>query len=81
MCEGGQVEGRCGKIGGWSDESAPVNDSPGVLTAGQGHDSCHRMRGWDQVSTLVAAADGDEGVWGAGSRGSWGKGGVPNPEP
>ena len=39
-------------------------DSPGVYTAGQGHGRCYRMRGLDQISTLVAAADGNEGVGG-----------------
>ena len=71
----GQVERRCGKVRGRSDESAPVSGSPGVYTAGQGHDRCYHMRVLDPISTLVAAADGD-GVWEAGSRGSWGKGGV-----
>ena len=43
--EGCQVERRCGKVGGRSDESAPVSGSPGVYTAGQGHDRCYHMRG------------------------------------
>ena len=63
MC-GGQTERHCGKVGGRSDELAPANDSPGVCTAGQGHDRCYIMRILDQISTLVAVADGGEvGDW------------------
>ena len=69
MC-GGQTERHCGKVGGRSDELAPANDSPGVYTAGQGHDRCYRMRILDQISALVAVADGGEGVEGTGSMGS-----------
>jgi len=50
-----EIERRCGNVGGRSDESAPVNGSPVVYTAGQGHD---RMRVLDQISTLVSAAYG-----------------------
>ena len=64
------------QVGGRSDELAPANDSPGVYTAGQGHGRCYRMRILDQISALVAVADGGEGVGGAGSMGSWGSGGV-----
>ena len=45
-------------------------------TAGQGHGRCCRMRIFDQISALVAVADGGEGEGGAGSMGSWGSGGV-----
>ena len=61
MCAGGQTERHCGKVGGRSDELAPANDSPGVYTAGQGHGRCYRMRILDQISALVAVADGGEG--------------------
>ena len=75
---GGQTERHCGKVGGRSDALAPANDSPGVYTAGQGHGRCYRIRILDQISALVAVADGGEGVGGAGSMGSWGSGGVRN---
>ena len=61
MC-GGQTERHCGKVGGRNNELAPANDSPGVYTAGQGHGRCYRMRILDQISALVAVADGGEGV-------------------
>ena len=76
MCAGGQTERHCGKVGGRSDELAPANDSPGVYTAGQGHGRCYLMRILDQISALVAVADGGEGVGGAGSMGSWGRRGA-----
>ena len=63
-------------VRGRSNELVPANDSPGVYTAGQGHGRCYRMRILDQISALVAVADGGEGVGGAGSMGSWGSGGV-----
>ena len=44
MCAGGQTERHCGKVGGRSDELAPANDSPGVYTAGQGHERCYRPK-------------------------------------
>ena len=78
-CAGGQTERHCGKVGARSNELAP-NDSPGVYTAGQGHGRCYRTRILDQISALVAVADGGEGVGGAGSMGSWGSGGVRNEE-
>ena len=58
MWSGGQTERHCGKVGGRSNELAPDNDSPGVYTAGQGHGRCYRMRILDQISALVAVADG-----------------------
>ena len=72
MCAGGQTERHCGKVGGRSNELAPANDSPRVYTAGQGHDRCYRMRILDEISVLLAAADGGEcwggsGVWVRGS--------------
>ena len=76
MCSGVQTERHCGKVGAGSNELAPDNDSPGVYTAGQGHERCYLMRILDQISALVAVADGGEGVGGAGSMGSWGSGGV-----
>ena len=76
MCAGGQTERHCGKVGGRSDELAPANDSPGVYTSGQGHGRCYLMRILDQISALVAVAEGGEGVGGAGSMGSWGSRGV-----
>ena len=63
MCAGGQTERHCGKVGGRSDELAPANDSPGVYTSGQGHERCYRMRILDQISALVAVADGGGGGW------------------
>ena len=66
----------CTKVGVRSDELAPANDSPGVYAAGQGHGRCYCIRILDQISALVAVADGGEGVGGAGSMGSWGSGGV-----
>ena len=66
MCAGGQTERHCGKVGGRSDELAPANDSPGVYTSGQGHGRCYLMRILDQISALVAVADGGEGVGGLG---------------
>ena len=71
MCAGGQTERHCGKVGGRSDELAPANDSPGVYTADQGHGRCYRMRILDQISALVAVADGGEGV---GELGVWVRG-------
>ena len=50
------------RVGGRSDESAPVNDSPGVYTSGKVHDRCYRMRMLDQINVLVAVADGVR-VW------------------
>ena len=47
---------------------------------GQGQDGCHLKRVVDEMSILVVAAD-DGGVrGGAGSKGSWGSGGVRNDE-
>ena len=51
-------------------------DSLGVCVAGQVHDRRYRMRILDQLFALVAAADGGEWVWGAGSRGVWGSRGA-----
>ena len=51
----------CGKVGGHSDELAPVNDDLGVCVSGQVHGRCYRMRILDQMSVLVAAADAGEG--------------------
>ena len=65
MCAGVQTERHCGKVGAGSNELAPANDSPGVYTAGQGHGRCYLMRILDQISALVAVADGGEGVGGA----------------
>ena len=54
MCVGGQTERHRGKVGGRSDELAPDKDSPGVYTAGQGHDKCYLMHDDDDVlSTLL----------------------------
>ena len=61
MCAGGQTERHCVKVGGRSNELAPANDSSGVYTSGQGHVRCYRMRILDQISALVAVADGREG--------------------
>ena len=72
----GQAVRHCGKVGGQSDELAPAMDSIGVYTAGQVHGRSYRMRVFDPISVLVAAADGGEGVWGAGSRGVWGSRGA-----
>ena len=66
MWSGGQTERHCGKVGARSNELAPVNDSPGVYTAGQGHGRCYCIRILDQISALVAVADGGEGVGGPG---------------
>ena len=66
----------CGKVGGQSDNLAPVMDSLGVYMAGHVHGRCYRMRIWDQMSVLVAAADAGEGGWVAGSRGVWGSRGA-----
>ena len=62
MCAVGQTERHCGKVGGRSNELAPANDSSGVYTSGQGHGRCYLMRILDQISALVAVADGGEGV-------------------
>ena len=56
MWSGGQTERHCGKVGARSNELAPVNDSPGVYTAGQGHGRCCRMRIFDQISALYTYA-------------------------
>ena len=76
MGQGGQTERHCGKVGGHSDELAPANDALGVCVAGQVHDRRYRMRILDQLSAFVAAADGGEWLWGAGSRGVWGRRGA-----
>ena len=60
--EGAQAERPCGKVGGQSDELAPAKHSIGVYTAGQVHGRCYRMRVFDPISVLVAAADAGEGV-------------------
>ena len=62
MCRWGEAERHCGKVGGRSNELAPHNDCPRLHTVGQGHDRCYHMRILDQMSALVAAADGGEGV-------------------
>jgi len=72
----GQAVRHCGKVGGQSDDLAPAMDSLGVYTAGHVHGRCYLMRILDQISALVAVADGGEGAGGAGSMGSWGSGGV-----
>jgi len=72
----GQAVRHCGKVGGQSDELAPAMDSIGVYTAGQVHGRSYRMRVFDPISVLVAAADAGEGGWGAGSRGVWGSRGA-----
>ena len=72
----GQAVRPCGKVGDRSDDLAPAKHSLEVYTAGQVHGRCYRMRVFDPISALVAAADGGEGMWGAGSRGVGGSRGA-----